>query len=59
MTANELKVGDSFQYRQAQRWSNNFVVKSVINWPQVTQILFETTSGRNVMIARNVEVKVA
>jgi hypothetical protein len=59
MTAKELKVGDSFQYRQAKRWSNNFTAKSIIDWPEITQILIETTSGKSVMVARDVEVKVA
>jgi hypothetical protein len=59
MTAKELKVGDNFQYRQAKRWSNNFTAKSIIDWPEITQILIETTSGKSVMVARDVKVKVA
>jgi hypothetical protein len=59
MTAEELKVGDSFQYRQAKRWSNNFTAKSIIDWPEITQILIETTAGKKFMIDRTKEVRVA
>ena len=58
MTAQELKAGDSFQYRQAQRWSNNFTAKNIIDWPQLSNILIETTSGRSVMIDRTQLVRV-
>jgi len=58
MTAQELKAGQSFQYRQMQRWSNNFTVKNVIDWPELNNILIETTSGRSVMIERTKEVRV-
>jgi hypothetical protein len=59
MTAQELKAGQSFQYRQGKRWSNNFTAKNIIDWPQLKNILIETTSGRNVMIERIIEVRVA
>jgi len=58
MTAQELKAGQSFQYRQTQRWSNNFIAKNIIDWPQLNNILIETTCGRNVMINRTREVRV-
>jgi len=58
MTAQELKVGESFQYRQASRWSNNFTAKDIIDWPEITNILITTTSGKSVMIERTREVRV-
>ena len=58
MTAKELKAGDSFQYRQAKRWSNNFTAKNIIKWPGLNNILIETTSGRSVFIEHDKEVRV-
>lgn len=58
MTAKELKAGDSFQYRQTQRWSNNFTVKNIIDWPELNNILIETTCGDSLLIARTREVRV-
>jgi hypothetical protein len=58
MTAQELKIGDSFQFRQSKRWSNNFTVKQIIDWPQLNNILIETASGKSVMIDRLTNVRV-
>jgi hypothetical protein len=58
MTAQELKAGDSFQYRQSQRWSNNFTAKKIIDWPELNNIFIETTSGRKVIIDRSKLVRI-
>jgi len=58
MTAQELKTGDQFQYRQSQRWSNNFTAKEIIDWPELNNILIETTCGKSVLIDRSKEVRV-
>lgn len=58
MTAQELKVGDYFQYRQASRWSNNFTIKQITDWPELKNIFIETANGKSVVIERTKEVRV-
>jgi hypothetical protein len=58
MTAQDLKIGDRFQYRQTKRWSNNFGVKEIVNFPELNNLFIYTTAGRTIIVQRDTLVKV-
>ena len=59
MFAKDLQIGQRFQIKQSSRWSNNFRIVEIIKFDELSNMLIKTTTGRQVLLDKNDEVRLA
>ena len=59
MFAKDLETGQRFQIKQKSRWSNNFRIVEIIKFDESATMLVKTTTGRQVLLDKNDEVRLA